>query len=166
VYKHLPNLLSVCRIALAPGLVYAIATETVSVAITLLLLAGLTDWVDGRLARRFNATSAIGEHLDVIADFIIILSAFIAFVFAGFYSYWVPVIIVLMFVLFYVTSDGMKLQKDTIGKYYGAFLYLVAIMTLLVIDNRWHQLVSVLIFAYSMAVLGSRTLGYYNRSTD
>lgn len=163
MYKHLPNFLSVCRIALVPWLVIAIITGKVSAALTLLLLASLTDWIDGRLARRFNATSHLGEHLDVIADFIVILATFTAFVFVGFYSYWIPVIVIFMLILFYITSGGMKLQKDSIGKYYGAFLYLAAITTLLVTDTRWYQIVSVLIITYSMAVVGNRLYGYCSR---
>ncbi len=65
----IPNVLSMVRILLIPGIVwlYAVRGDTVG-ALILVALSALTDVVDGRIARRFNMVSDLGKALDPIAD--------------------------------------------------------------------------------------------------
>ncbi len=74
----LPNLLTLLRIALIPVmvLVYFLPYGW-SPPITCLIfgLAGITDWLDGYLARRFNASSAFGQFLDPVADKLMVTTA-------------------------------------------------------------------------------------------
>lgn len=63
-----PNLLSLLRIALIPGIVLMYAGGNVSGCVLLLLLSGMTDLMDGWIARRFDAVSDVGKVLDPIAD--------------------------------------------------------------------------------------------------
>ncbi|KAI0820774.1 CDP-alcohol phosphatidyltransferase-domain-containing protein [Trametes gibbosa] len=64
----LPNLLTLSRIAACPVLGWAIVNDDFYLATGLLVYAGLTDWVDGYLARRFNMRSVLGTILDPAAD--------------------------------------------------------------------------------------------------
>ena len=67
----LPNLMTFARIALIPvivGLLYIPAPWASWAAFGLYLLAAVTDWLDGYLARRLDATSPLGRFLDPIAD--------------------------------------------------------------------------------------------------
>lgn len=65
----LPNLLSLIRILLIPLIVWAFLTrEDRLLTVGLLVLSGLTDMVDGWIARRFHQTSDLGKVLDPIAD--------------------------------------------------------------------------------------------------
>ena len=65
----IPNLLSMVRILLIPGIVwmYAVREDTVW-TLVLVALSALTDVIDGRIARRFNMVSDLGKALDPIAD--------------------------------------------------------------------------------------------------
>ncbi|MFC6152396.1 CDP-alcohol phosphatidyltransferase family protein [Nocardioides yefusunii] len=64
-----PNLLSGLRLLLTPLFVYLVLARDAEVAGALvLLLAGLTDWLDGRLARRLGHDTRLGAVLDVVAD--------------------------------------------------------------------------------------------------
>jgi cardiolipin synthase len=68
---NLPNLLTLSRIAAIPGLVALVAwrTQWGDVAACLVFaLAGITDWLDGRIARRWDYHSDLGRMLDPIAD--------------------------------------------------------------------------------------------------
>ncbi|KAI9456752.1 hypothetical protein F5148DRAFT_366439 [Russula earlei] len=64
----LPNLLSASRIAACPALGWAILSDNYVTAAGLLLYAGITDWVDGFLARKYLMTSVLGTILDPAAD--------------------------------------------------------------------------------------------------
>ena len=73
-----PNLLTLLRIALIPVfiLVYYLPFAWAPVLATaLFVLAALTDWLDGYLARRLNQTSAFGAFLDPVADKMMVASA-------------------------------------------------------------------------------------------
>lgn len=73
--QHLPNLISILRLATVPVLVWLAASQMQMAFAWLILIAGLTDVLDGWLARRFGWTSAIGALLDSIADVTLILVA-------------------------------------------------------------------------------------------
>jgi cardiolipin synthase len=67
----LPNLLTLSRIAAIPGLVALVAMHRAEAdlgACTLFALAGITDWLDGRIARSQKLQSDLGRMLDPIAD--------------------------------------------------------------------------------------------------
>lgn len=62
--QSLPNLITISRIASAPVLGYYIATEQTQYALILCGLAGLSDWLDGHIARRYNLATKLGSYLD------------------------------------------------------------------------------------------------------
>lgn len=65
----IPNLISFFRLALIPAIIYSFVTlGNNSLAVGLTVLSGLTDVVDGKIARRFNLTSDLGKVLDPVAD--------------------------------------------------------------------------------------------------
>ncbi|MEK6614255.1 MAG: CDP-diacylglycerol--glycerol-3-phosphate 3-phosphatidyltransferase [Candidatus Binatota bacterium] len=76
----LPNLLSLFRIAIIPVLVYLLTfTDPISglLAAFLFLVAALTDFFDGYLARRYRTVSNLGKILDPLADKLIIVTTLI-----------------------------------------------------------------------------------------
>lgn len=82
--QPVPNVLSVLRIAAAAFLPFA----PTSWRLFLVLFAGISDWLDGYLARRFDATSPVGALLDGIADKLFVLAAVITFVGAANIPLW------------------------------------------------------------------------------
>ena len=71
---HVINLLTISRIVIAIIIFFLLAFDNYfGLALVLFLLAGLTDYLDGYLARKYQATSQIGEILDPIADKILII---------------------------------------------------------------------------------------------
>lgn len=80
---HIPNLLTLFRVALIPVLVvmYFLPLSSREAIITIIfLLAAVTDWLDGFLARRMNAASALGAFLDPVADKLVVSSALVLLV--------------------------------------------------------------------------------------
>ena len=64
----IPNLLSVIRILLIPIIVILYVREQFPSAVAVIVLSGLTDVVDGKIARKFNMISDFGKFLDPVAD--------------------------------------------------------------------------------------------------
>ncbi len=71
--KHIPNMVTGCRIALSLALLWPMPLSTAYLA--LYALAGLTDMLDGFLARRLKAESAFGSRLDTVADMAMLAAA-------------------------------------------------------------------------------------------
>ena len=79
--RHAPNALSLFRITAVPFFVLLLFGQTVSHlagALLLFIAAELTDYLDGRIARKHGAESRFGEFVDPLADKILVGGAFIA----------------------------------------------------------------------------------------
>ena len=72
-----PNILTVFRMVLIPVFVSLLFYQRFVLALGVFVLAGLTDGLDGLLARRFNQKSQLGTILDPIADKLMLVTAFI-----------------------------------------------------------------------------------------
>lgn len=94
----LPNQLTVLRIILTPVFfILFISDESLLIQISLgvFILAALTDWYDGWLARKFNYITEWGKFWDPLADKILTSTAFVGFAFIGVLEWWMVSIIVL-----------------------------------------------------------------------
>ncbi len=74
----IPNGITLLRIALTPFFVLATLSANHTLALALFVVAGLSDAVDGLLARLLRMRSLIGSYLDPIADKLLLVSAFVA----------------------------------------------------------------------------------------
>ncbi|MEJ5348553.1 MAG: CDP-alcohol phosphatidyltransferase family protein [Desulfosoma sp.] len=73
----IPNLLTLLRILLTPLLVWLLLNERLTGALTVFFLAGITDGLDGFIARVFHQKSRLGAYLDPLADKILLVTSFI-----------------------------------------------------------------------------------------
>jgi cardiolipin synthase (CMP-forming) len=84
-----PNVLSFVRLLLVPVFFWLIVGPQADVAaVVLLVLSGLTDWLDGRLARRLGQVSRLGQQLDPLADRLYTLAALIALAIRAIVPWW------------------------------------------------------------------------------
>jgi len=74
--KDIPNLISVLRIVLVAPVVWVLATEQYILALLLFAVAGISDGLDGFLAKRFQWQSRLGSILDPIADKVLLVASF------------------------------------------------------------------------------------------
>ena len=79
----IPNLITLGRIILVPIVVWAIMSEEMRLAFFLFLAAGISDAVDGFLAKRLHMASELGAYLDPLADKALIVSIYVALGIAG-----------------------------------------------------------------------------------
>ncbi len=79
----IPNLITLGRIILVPAVIWAIISGEMLAAFALFLAAGISDAVDGFLAKRFHMASELGAYLDPLADKALIVSIYVALGIAG-----------------------------------------------------------------------------------
>jgi len=74
---NLPNVLTLSRILLTPFIVYAILEHQPAMALLFMAIAGLTDMLDGAIARIFNQRSTVGAYMDPLADKLMLISTIV-----------------------------------------------------------------------------------------
>jgi cardiolipin synthase (CMP-forming) len=91
---NLPNLITLARILMVPIVVWAIASRQMQIAFLLFLAAGVSDAVDGFIAKRFNMASELGAHLDPLADKTLIVSIYVALGVTDAIPRWLVILVV------------------------------------------------------------------------
>jgi len=93
VLNNLPNFITALRILLVFPTAWYLWEAQYAEAFVLMIVTGLSDALDGYLARRFNATSELGAMLDPLADKFLVASVFVVFTLQGHIPMWVAVIV-------------------------------------------------------------------------
>lgn len=115
----LPNQLTVLRIILTPVFLYLFLSGDpflVRISFIVFIVAAITDWYDGWLARKFNYITNWGKFMDPLADKILTSAAFFGFVFWDVLSLWMVIVIVardLIITLLRVYADYKKVKFTT-----------------------------------------------------
>ena len=78
---NIPNILTLARIIITPFIVYAILEGKPAFALLLMGVAGITDMLDGAIARMFNQRSTVGAFMDPLADKLMLISTIVALYF-------------------------------------------------------------------------------------
>jgi cardiolipin synthase len=90
-----PNLLTVLRLALVPLVAYLLAAHNFEAAFICFIIAGLTDFIDGQLARHLNQKSPFGAWLDPAADKALIVIIFTLLAALGAVPLWLLLLVAL-----------------------------------------------------------------------
>jgi len=90
---QIPNLLTLARIAAVPVLILFLYEGRYGAALTVFVLAGITDGLDGWIAKRFKCVTRLGSILDPLADKILIVSTYVMLVLAGDLPFWLILLI-------------------------------------------------------------------------
>lgn len=111
----LPNQLTVLRIILTPVFLFLFLSDDSflkQISLAVFLIAAVTDWYDGWLARKFNYITNWGKFMDPLADKILTSAAFIAFGFLGVLEFWMILLVIIRD--FLVT--GIRMLADQKGE--------------------------------------------------
>jgi len=90
----IPNIITLGRILLVPVIVWAIASNEMAVAFAVFVIAGVSDAVDGFLAKRFNMSSELGALLDPLADKALLVSIYVSLGIWGAIPRWLVILVV------------------------------------------------------------------------
>ena len=103
---NIPNILTITRILLAPLFVILLLKQMYIMALLVFIVAGISDALDGLIARYFNQRTALGAFLDPIADKILLMASFISLAVLMIIPGWLAVIVISRDVLI-VTGVGV-----------------------------------------------------------
>ena len=87
----IPNLISILRLLLVPIVIWALLDGQVGWALGLFVLAGVSDGIDGFIARHFNQRSKLGAYLDPMADKLLLVSVFVVLGYMGELPLWLVI---------------------------------------------------------------------------
>ncbi|HUH48605.1 MAG TPA: CDP-alcohol phosphatidyltransferase family protein [Mycoplana sp.] len=106
----IPNMITVVRLLAVPVFAWALLEGRLQAAFFIFLAAGLSDAVDGYLARRWNQHSEFGAWLDPIADKMLMASAYGLLGFLGFLPAWLVLLVIGRDVLIVAAVGAARLQ--------------------------------------------------------
>lgn len=93
--RDIPNLITGLRILLVPPFLWLLLQERYGAALSLFVIAGISDALDGFLAKRFGWTSTLGGILDPIADKLLLMGAVLALGWLNELPAWLVVLVIL-----------------------------------------------------------------------
>ena len=91
---NIPNFITIGRILLVPITVWLIISEEFAFAFIAFVAAGVSDGVDGYIARRFNQRTELGAYLDPIADKALLVSIYVSLGLLKFIPAWLVILVV------------------------------------------------------------------------
>src|SRR3990167_8441300 len=91
---NIPNTLTIFRILLVPVFIIFLINNNLWMALMIFILAGITDGLDGLIARVLNQRTLIGAYLDPIADKFLLISAYLALTIKNMLPAWLSVIVI------------------------------------------------------------------------
>ena len=123
---NIPNILSILRILLSPFflllIIFPANLQIVIAVIALFVIASITDFLDGYIARKYKLITKIGQILDPVADKLMITFALLTFVYLNLIPIWIVVIILLRELSitihrFYLLGKNRVAPATNSGKY-------------------------------------------------
>ena len=120
---NLPNIISLGRLLTVPVIVWFIMQGFVEAAFWLFVVAGISDAVDGFVAKRFDMESELGRYLDPIADKTLLVAIYITLGYQGHLPTWLVILVASRDILIvggallsYAMASGMRPKPLTISK--------------------------------------------------
>ncbi len=120
----LPNQLTLLRLVLLPVILISMLYGRHGLVLALFLFAGVTDAIDGVIARRWNLKTPLGAYLDPIADKLLLSSSFLVLALIGSIPWWVTILVLTRDIIILLTSAVVLLVtsiRDFPPTVYGKF---------------------------------------------
>jgi cardiolipin synthase (CMP-forming) len=105
-----PNQITFLRLGFLPFFLILIAYEHYRWALLVLVVSGLSDGIDGLIARKFNQRSSLGAYLDPIADKLLLSSSFLILAFKRKIAWWLTIIVLSRDVLILIVAVAIILS--------------------------------------------------------
>jgi len=149
----IPNLITTLRIILVPIFIIYLINERFLAALTLFILAGLSDGVDGLLARLLNQKSRLGSYLDPLADKFLIIAAFVVLAVRDIIPPWLTVtvitrdvLILLGVLILFLTKQDIVIHPSILSKMTTCLQ--LATVFLVLAGSHFHLFSGIIPFTY------------------
>jgi cardiolipin synthase len=120
---NLPNVITLGRVILVPAVFWLLVSGQTQAAFFAFVIAGLSDAVDGYLAKTFGWKTELGSYLDPLADKLLLVSIFLALGVAGDLPLWLviavvsrDILIVIAIILSWLLGNPMRIRPLAISK--------------------------------------------------
>lgn len=90
----IPNLITIARLIIVPLIIVMMTQQNWQFAFALFAIAGISDAVDGAIARRFDMRSELGAYLDPLADKALLVSIYVTLAIIGVLPTWIAILVV------------------------------------------------------------------------
>ena len=165
---NIPNLISLARILLVPVIVWAIASNEMQVAFGLFVLAGLSDLVDGFLAKQFRMATELGAYLDPLADKAMLVSIYVTLGIVEAVPRWLVILvvsrdimIVTAVILSWLVDKPVKLKPLAVSKLNTLAQILLAAFVLAWLGIGLRLELAIQVLTATVAALTLLSIGFY-----
>lgn len=159
--RNIPNILTIFRITLIPVFLFLVLEDRFLTGAAVFITAGVTDAIDGFIAKKYNSRTALGAFLDPMADKLLLITAFLALNIKGFLPLWLTGLVVLRdaviftgFVSLKSAGRAVEIAPTVFGKL-TTFLQIATIIFVLVFADSGEDLFTVLSVAVAASTVYS-----------
>ncbi len=163
--RHIPNLITVLRILLVYPVNHFLLERRFGLALGLFVLAGLSDGLDGFLAKHYHWQSRLGSYLDPLADKLLLVSSFLSLAWLGLVPVWLTAAVVLRdgvilagAIAYYFLLKPFEGQPHWTSKV-NTFLQLLLVVSVLFSQGVWPLAEGLLFFLILVVLVTSLVSG-------
>jgi cardiolipin synthase len=153
---------------MVPVIVWAIASNQMQIAFSLFLIAGLSDLVDGFLAKRFGMATELGAYLDPLADKAMIVSIYVALGIVDEIPRWLVILvvsrdimIVAAVILSWLVDKPLKLKPLMVSKLNTVAQVLLALLVLATLSLKIEAGFAIQVLTVIVAILTLLSVAFY-----
>jgi len=164
----LPNLITIARILMVPVVVWAIAAGEMRFAFFLFIAAGISDAVDGFLAKRFGMASELGAYLDPLADKVLIVSIYLALGISEVIPRWLVILVVSRdilivgaIILSWLVNRPVQVKPHAVSRLNTVAQIFFAGLVLAALGFGWNAGTAIDLTMALVAVLTLLSIGFY-----
>ncbi len=152
--RNIPNIISIGRILLVIPIVYFLYTKQLNIALVLFIIAGVSDGIDGYLAKHYDWTSELGAFLDPLADKLLLVSSYLVLGWVGLLPLWLVMAVIIRDLVivsgslgYFVLIGRVEMAPSIVSKINtAAQIGLVVVLLLASVINWFDSLVHPLIY--------------------
>jgi cardiolipin synthase len=166
MFSQLPNFLTLLRIVMVPIIIVLLNQSEYSLALFVFTLAGITDGLDGWIAKRYQLESALGAMLDPIADKLLLVSTYTMLAVLGDIPFWLLVLVLFRDILIVggywllVAMDKkVKIHPIWLSKI-NTFFQILLVVLVLVHQSGWLVLDNIISASVAVVVLTTLSSGF------
>lgn len=166
--QHLPNVITLARMAFAPLLILLLKDHHYRASLEVFLMAGLSDGLDGYIAKRFGFVSQLGALLDPLADKVLLVSAYVMLALQTLVPFWLVLVVTFRDVLIvggylvYTSLYGpVQMRPSTLSKLNTVVQILLVIFILVERAFLFHVAHAQLVLIFGVLVTTIASGGHY-----
>ncbi len=135
--QHLPNMITLLRMAFVPLLILVLKDHHYLDALWVFLIAGVSDGLDGYIAKRFGFVTQLGAILDPLADKVLLVSAYVMLALLTFVPFWLVLVVTFRDVLIvggylvYTSLYGPVVMRPSRVSKFNTFAQILLVIFLL-----------------------------------